>query len=167
MHTHLFHPLSRFLAVGTLMVASNAALAGDGVYWSVNVNAPLQGMGSVGTTVSNTRHGVMVGQHRTHDAPPVVVYMPPAVVVHPRPVYAPGAVVHLPPRVVTPWGGRHHGWAWGHGRHHHHGERMAWGHGRGDDHHDGGHGGRDGYERGDRDGHRGGHRGDSGERWGR
>lgn len=166
MNTHSFHTLSRLLAFGAVMAISVDALAGDGVYWSVNVNAPVQGVGNIGTTVSNTRHGVVVGRPHGYYAPPAVVYAPPPVVI-PRPVYVHAPVVYAPPRVVAPWGGRHHGWAWGHGRHHHHAERMAWGYGRGDERGDGGRGGRDGYERGDRDGGRGGYRGDSGERWGR
>lgn len=157
MNTHRFHTLSRLALAGVFMAASAGALAGDGVYWSVNVNAPVQGVGHVGTTVSNTRHGVAVGQPYGYYAPPAVVYAPPAVVVQPRPVYVPAPVVYAPPRVVAPWGWRHHGWAWGRDHHHHDDERLAWGYGRGDER---GEARRDGYERGDRDGYRG-------ERWGR
>lgn len=164
MNTHRFHTLSRLLAMGALAAASTGAFAGDGVYWSVNVNAPLQGMGSVGTTVSNTRHGVVVGQPHGYYAPPAVVYAPPAVVVQPRPVYVPPAVVYAPPRVLAPWGWRHHGWAWGH-EHREREERMAWGYGR--EGYERGEGGRDRYDRGGRDGGRGGYRGEPGERWGR
>jgi hypothetical protein len=146
MNTQRFHTLSRGLAAAALLAASAGAFAGDRVYWSVNVNAPLQGFGNVGTTVSNTRHGVVVGQPQGYYAPAPVVYAPPAVIVQPRPVYVPAPVAYCPPRVVSPWGWRHHGWAWGHERRERE-ERMAWGYGRSDDRYDRG----DRYERGDRD----------------
>lgn len=37
-----------------LMGAAGTAHAGQGVFWAVNVDAPIQGAGRVGTTFSNT-----------------------------------------------------------------------------------------------------------------
>lgn len=153
MNTHRTHTLSRWLALGALVAASTSALAGDRVYWSVSVNAPLQGLGAVGTTISNTRYGV-VAQPQVHYAPAPVVYAPPAVIVQqrpvyvqPRPVYVAAPVAYCPPRAVGPWGWRHRDEAWARERHERQ-ERMAWGYGRGDER----------YERGDRDGARWGDR---------
>lgn len=104
-----FATLSRLaLVAGFVVAAANAHAGGGGVYWAVNVNAPVQGMGYVSTAVSNTRHGVY--------SPAPVVYAPPAVVVQPRPVYVPGPVmVYQEPRPRAAWGWRHH-----HRHHHHH-----------------------------------------------
>lgn len=143
MNTSRLISLSRFvqsagLVVG-LMAASVSAHAGGGVYWAVNVDAPVQGMGRVSTAVSNTPRGVY-GQTPVVYAPapvvyapaPVVyaprpvVYAPPPVVVQPRAVYVPAPVAYYPePRRCEPRGG----WGW-RGRHHHHhhdrDDRVAW-----------------------------------------
>ncbi len=122
--------LSRLALVAGFVAASASAHAGGGVYWAVNVNAPVQGMGYVSTAVSNTRHGVYAPAPVVY-APAPVVYAPPAVVVQPRPVYMPApVVVYQEPRRCEPRGP----WAWGWHRHHHHDEdRYAWNDGpRGD-----------------------------------
>ncbi len=129
--TSRFASLSRLALVAGFVAAAANAHAGGGVYWAVNVNAPVQGMGYVSTAVSNTRHGVYSPAPVVY-APAPVVYAPPAVVVQPRPVYVPGpAVVYQEPRRCNPRGA----WAWGWRRHHHHHDedRYAWNDGpRGD-----------------------------------
>ena len=129
--TSRFATLSRLALVAGFVAAAANAHAGGGVYWAVNVNAPVQGMGYVSTAVSNTRHGVYSPAPVVY-APAPVVYAPPAVVVQPRPVYVPGpAVVYQEPRRCNPRGA----WAWGWRRHHHHHDedRYAWNDGpRGD-----------------------------------
>ncbi|WP_290646314.1 hypothetical protein [Aquabacterium sp.] len=125
-----------------LMAASVSAYAGGGVYWAVNVDAPVQGMGRVSTAVSNTPRGVY-GQTPVIYAPAPVVYAPapvvyaprqvvysPPVVVQPRAVYAPVPVAYYPaPRRCEPRGG----WGW-HERHHHdRDDRYAWNDGGRDD----------------------------------
>ena len=125
--------LSRLTVMAGLGLAAVAAQAGDRVYWAVNVDAPVQGMGRVSTAVSNTRVGVQA-------QPGVVVYAPPPVVVHhPRPPvvvmpgygYRPVPVVYAPPtRMYREDRAR---WGHDHRRHHHHhpddrrGGREGWG----------------------------------------
>lgn len=128
MNTSRLALLSRFAIAAGLVAATAAAHAGGGVYWSVNVDAPIQGAGRVSTAVSNTRWGVAPQQGYYAPAPvvyapPPVVYAPPAVVVQPSPVYGyvPAPVVYAPPRRCEPRGP----WAWRH-HHHHEDERMAW-----------------------------------------
>ena len=75
----------RLAVMVTLGLGALSAQAGNGVYWAVNVDAPVQGMGRVSTAVSNTRGGV-------YAQPDVVVYAPPPVVVYPQ----------RPPMVVMP-----------------------------------------------------------------
>jgi len=90
----------------TLLGAPSAAQAGQGVYWAVNVDAPIQGAGRVGTTFSNTPRG-LYGPAPVVIAPPVV-YAPRPVYVQREPEYR-----RCPPR-----------WGW---RHHHHDEgRYGW-----------------------------------------
>lgn len=115
-----FATLSRLALVAGFVAASACAHAGGGVYWAVNVNAPVQGMGYVSTAVSNTRYGVYSPAPVVY-APAPVVYVPPAVIVQPRPVYMPApVVVYQEPRRCEPRGP----WGW---RHHHHDEgRYAW-----------------------------------------
>ncbi|MFN3887547.1 MAG: hypothetical protein ACK4MG_11340 [Aquabacterium sp.] len=115
-----FAHLVRLAGVVALVAGSAAASAGGGVYWSVNVDTPMHGVGRIGTTMSNSPYGVVVA------APQVV--MPVPVVVHqPRVVYAPPpAVVYGPPvRYVHPGHGMRAGW----GRHHHHHHHHHHGHG--------------------------------------
>jgi hypothetical protein len=148
MNTSRLISLSRFvqsagLVVG-LMVASGNAHAGGGVYWAVNVDAPVQGMGRVSTAVSNTPRGVY-GQAPVVYAPVPVVYAPapvvyaprqvvysPPVIVQPRAVYAPAPVAYYPaprrcePRAWMGWRERHH-------HHHDRDDRYAWNDDRGDE----------------------------------
>ena len=115
MHTPLARTTSRLAGLATLaaltaslLAAPGAAQAGQGVFWAVNVDAPIQGAGRVGTTFSNTPRG-LYGPAQVVIAPPVV-YAPQPVYV-PQPVYAPQPVYvqrepeyrRCPPR-----------WAWGH-----------------------------------------------------
>lgn len=116
--TSRFATLSRLAVLAGLVAAATSAHAGGGVYWAVNVNAPVQGMGYVSTAVSNTRYGVY--------SPAPVVYAPPVVVVQPRPVYGPTpVVVYQEPRRCEPHGPWARGW-----HHHHHDDddedRYAW-----------------------------------------
>lgn len=147
MNTSRLISLSRFVQsvglVAGLMAVSVSAHAGGGVYWAVNVDAPVQGMGRVSTAVSNTPRGVY-GQAPVIYAPAPVVYAPapvvyaprqvvyaPPVVVQPRAVYVPAPVAYYPsPRRCEPRGG----WGWRE-RHHHHDrdDRYAWSDDRGDD----------------------------------
>lgn len=156
MNTSRLISLSRFVQsaglVAGLMAASVSAHAGGGVYWAVNVDAPVQGMGRVSTAVSNTPRGVY-GQAPVVYAPAPVVYAPrpvvysPPVVVQPRAVYMPAPVAYYPaPRRCEPRGGW--GWGWRERHHHHHDrdERYAWNDDRDGD-------GRDGGDRGWRRGH--------------
>lgn len=86
MRTSINTWLLRLTAMAGLGLAAVSAQAGDRVYWAVNVDAPVQGMGRVSTAVSNTRGGV-------YAQPGVVVYAPPPpVVVYPQ----------RPPMVVMP-----------------------------------------------------------------
>lgn len=86
MRTSINTWLSRLTAMAGLGLAAVSAQAGDRVYWAVNVDAPVQGMGRVSTAVSNTRGGV-------YAQPGVVVYAPPPpVVIYPQ----------RPPMVVMP-----------------------------------------------------------------
>jgi hypothetical protein len=124
---------ARFSLVAVLALFSLAAHAG-GAYWAVNVDAPIQGAGRVGTTMSNTPYGVsqVIVQQ------PVMAYgyepqvyrtAPPQVVYAPAPVYAPRPVLYAPaPVFVRPW------WAWG-GYHHEHEREREWAERR-DDRHD-------------------------------
>ena len=73
MRTSMKSWLSRLTVMAGLGLAAVSAQAGDKVYWAVNVDAPVQGMGRVSTAVSNTRGGV-------YTQPGVVVYAPPPVV---------------------------------------------------------------------------------------
>jgi hypothetical protein len=128
MNTPRFVTLSRLVLAAGLVAASAAAQAGGGVYWAVNVDAPVDGMGRISTAVSNTRHGVAVQPAQVYYQQPVVyapqpvVYAPPPVVWQPRPVYyAPQPVVYQPVRYVEargPW--------WWHHRHHHDDDRGEW-----------------------------------------
>jgi len=121
--TSRFASLSRLAFVAGLVAVAANAHAGGGVYWAVNVNAPVQGMGYVSTAVSNTRYGVY--------APAPVLYASPVVVVPPRPVYAPEpVVVYQELRRCEP----HGGWGWRHHHHHDDEDRYAWHEGpRGDE----------------------------------
>jgi hypothetical protein len=115
MNTNRFVTMSRLLLAAGLVAASAAAQAGGGVYWSVNVDAPVQGLGNVSTAISNTRHGVYAQPAQVYYAPQQVVYTQPAVVVQPRPVYYQPAyvqpVVYAPVRRCDP---RPWGWGWHH-----------------------------------------------------
>lgn len=138
MRTSMQSWLSRLPVVavlGGLGLGAVSAQAGTGVYWAVNVDAPMQGMGRVSTAVSNTRGGV-------YAQPGVVVYAPPPpVVVYPQ----------RPPMVVMPGYGYGYGPApvvyeprtrmyrgdrWDrddrHRHHHHHDRRDGWRHDRDD-----------------------------------
>lgn len=107
-----------FIAAAALVagLACGSAQARD-VYWSVGINAPLNGVGQVGTVVGNYPG-------------PAVVYQPAYQPVY-QPVYRPAPVVYYPaPAVVYPaYGYRHHPrWdrrdyrrdEWREERHHHH-----------------------------------------------
>lgn len=142
MRTSMKTWLSRLTVMAGLGLAAVSAQAGDKVYWAVNVDAPVQGMGRVSTAFLNTRVGV-------HAHPGVVVYAPPPVVVHhPRPQvvvmpgygYGPARVVYAPPtRMYRPDRARWDRHDRHHGRHHQHEHRRS----RGDDRDDG----RDGWHR--------------------
>lgn len=142
MNSPRFVTVSRLLLAAGLVAASAAAQAG-GVSWSVNVNAPMPGVGYVSTAVSN-RHGVYVQPAPVYYAPQPVVYVPPPPVYVQRAEYCPPRqVVYQPVRYIVeprgPWGWRHHGYErewreerrepmmvprgdWGdRGEHHHHG----------------------------------------------
>ena len=99
----------------SLLGAVGGAQAGQGVHWAVNVEAPLQGFGRVGTTFSSSPRGL-------YGHAPVVIAPP--VVYAPQPVYVQRGHGHgrCPPR-----------WGWGH-QHRDHGH-----HGRHDGYHGGGH----------------------------
>jgi len=141
MHTPFTRTTRRFATLAaltaSLLGATGLAQAGQGVYWAVNVDAPIQGAGRVGTTFSNTPRGV-------HGGPTVVVAPP--VVYAPQPVYAPRPVYvqrepeyrRCPPRWLSGVG-----WGW---HHRHHDERR---YGWRDD--DGRYGDRHGYRDGRRD----------------
>lgn len=127
MRTSMKSWLSRLTVMASLGLAAVSAQAGDKVYWAVNVDAPVQGMGRVSTAVSNTRGGV-------YTQPGVVVYAPPPVVVHhPRPPmvvmpgygygYGPAPVVYAPPSRIYRVDRWDRGGRWDRddrGRHHHH-----------------------------------------------
>lgn len=90
--------LPRLAVVAGLSLGAVSAQAGNGVYWAVNVDAPVQGMGRMNTAVSNTRGGVY-GQRG------VVVYAPPPVVVYQQ----------RPPVLVMPGDGYDYGYGYGYG----------------------------------------------------
>lgn len=91
-----------------LMGAAGTAHAGQGVFWAVNVDAPIQGAGRVGTTFSNTPHG-LYGPQPVIVAPPVVYAPAPRVVYAPQPVYVQSEPVFVEGRRCPPrWGWRHH-----------------------------------------------------------
>jgi hypothetical protein len=69
----------------TLLCVAGSAQAGQGVFWSVNVNAPIQSVGHVATTFSNTPRGL---------------YGPAPVVIAPQVVYAPVPVYVQQPAYV-------------------------------------------------------------------
>lgn len=126
LNTRPFAHVARIAGLLALAAGAAAAHAGGGVYWSVNVDAPMQGVGRVGTTVSNAPYGAPYGMVV---AAPQVIMPAPVVVGHPRVVYAPPpAVVYGPPvrylepvRYIQPgWGYHHH--------HHHHGHGGWRGH---------------------------------------
>jgi hypothetical protein len=122
MNTPRFVTLSRLVLAAGLVAASAAAQAGGGVYWAVNVDAPVDGMGRISTAVSNTRHGVAVQPAQVYYQQPVV-YAPPPVIVQPRPVYyAPQPVVYQPVRYVETRGP----WWWHHHHRHHDEDRGEW-----------------------------------------
>lgn len=145
-HTFLARVL---LPVGMLLAAAGAQ-AGDKVYWAVNVDAPVQGMGRLATAVSNTRGGVyaqpgvvVYGQPQVvYAPPPAVVYQPAPVMLRPQPVYVPQRVRYVPvPVGVRPVGymrdwdgdgrrdwddGRRYGRRHHHHHHHRDDDRYAW-----------------------------------------
>ncbi len=148
-----FAGLAKVVALtAALAGAAGSAQAGQGVFWSVNVNAPIQGAGHVGTTFSNTPRG-LYGHGPVVIAPPVVYAPAPRVVYAPQPVY----VQRVPEyrRCAPPWArGWHHrhdhdqryGWR-DEGRYQDRYEgRQEWREGRGRDHRDG-----DRYAWGDND----------------
>jgi hypothetical protein len=119
MNTPRLVTLSRLVLVAGLGLASACAQAGGGVYWSVNVDAPTQGLGRIATTVSNTPRGVYMQPAPVVYGPPVV-YAPAPVIVDRRPVYVQQPVVYeRAPRRCAPW------WAWNQHRHHDD-RRYAW-----------------------------------------
>lgn len=115
--------LSRLALVAGLVAASASAQAGGGVYWAVNVDAPMQGVGRVATAVSNVPRGVYM-------QPAPVVYVNAPVVTYRQPVYTQRPVFYEPvvyqpvverrcePRRMWGWGD---GWRDGGERHAHHG----------------------------------------------
>lgn len=140
--TRMTRKVARASLVAVLAAAGLSAHAGGGVYWAVNVDAPLQGMGRVATSVSNAPYGgqqvyvqqqpVYVQQQPVYVQQQPVYVQPQPVYVQPRQVYAPMPVVYAPaPVQIRPWGFRPE-WAWGH--HHHHDHDRDWGErdGRGD-----------------------------------
>jgi hypothetical protein len=130
---HFMHTFSRLSlssrAVRTLaglsLVAVAAGAQAGGVYWSVNVDAPVLPVGRVVTAVSNVPAPVVV-----YRSAPVVVQQPPVyvygapVVVQPQPqvVYgygAPRQVIYQQPQVVQVVETRRGPWPWWGHRHHH------------------------------------------------
>ena len=141
MRTSMKAWLSRLTVMAGLGLAAVSAQAGDKVYWAVNVDAPVQGMGRVSTAFSNTRVGVHAHPGVVYAPPPVVVHHPrPQVVVMPGYGYGPARVVYAPPtRMYRPDRARWDRHDRHHGRHHQHEHRRS----RGDDRDDG----RDGWHR--------------------
>jgi len=136
MKLHRLVSLSRLVSAAGLVVASVGAQANGGVHWSVNVDAPLQGLGRISTEVSSSPRGRAYAVPVVY-APQPVVYAPAPVIVRPyRPVYA-QPVVYVPPRPV--YRAVHEGWHWRHEHRHHHGHahgyggRPSWGEGRGEE----------------------------------
>jgi len=133
MKLHRLVSLSRLVSAAGLVLASVGAQANGGVHWSVNVDAPLQGLGRISTEVSSSPRGRAYAVPVVY-APQPVVYAPaPVVVRHHHPVYA-QPVVYVPPRHFHH--GAHAGWRWRHEqRHHQHGHgydaRSSGGEGRG------------------------------------
>ncbi|MDO9238243.1 MAG: hypothetical protein Q7U28_19690 [Aquabacterium sp.] len=127
--------LSRLALIAGLVAASVSAQAG-GVYWAVNVDAPMQGVGRVATAVSNVPHGVY------RQAPPVV-YVNAPVVTYRQPVYTQRPVFYEPvvyQPVVERRCEPRRMWGWGDGRrdggerhfhrsHHEREEGRDWHHG--------------------------------------
>lgn len=118
MHTAITRNASRLAALAaltaSLLCAAGAAHAGGGVYWAVNVDAPMQGMGRVGTTFSNTPRG-LYGPAPVVIAPPVVYAPAPRVVYAPQPVYVQPEPVYVEGRRCPPKWGHHHRearWGW-------------------------------------------------------
>lgn len=108
MNSPRFVTLSRLItAVGFVIASAAVQAGGNNVYWSVNVDAPMQGAGRVSTSFSNTRHG-MYG----YGQPAPVVYAPAPVIIQ-----APGQVYYREP-------GRDHRDYRHHARHHHHHHRL-------------------------------------------
>jgi hypothetical protein len=129
---HAFSPVTlsaravRALSGLALLAAATGAHAG-GVYWSVNIDAPVMPVGRVVTAVSNVPAPVVV-----YRSEPVVVQQPPVyygapVVVQPQVVYgygAPRQVIYQQPQVVQVVETRRSPWPWW-GHHHHHEERQG------------------------------------------
>jgi hypothetical protein len=102
---------SKFLAALAVAGAtvSGTAQAGGNVYWSIGIDAPLGGGGSIGTVISNApayrAAPVYVQPAPVYLPPPIyvqpapVVYAPP-VYVAPRPVYVQSRPVYVQPRPV-------------------------------------------------------------------
>lgn len=107
----------------SLLGGAGSAQAGQGVHWAVNVEAPLQGFGRVGTTFSSSPRG-LYGHAPVVIAPPVV-YVP-------QPVYVQRGHGHG--RYAPRWG-----WGHQHRDHGHHGWRDGRHDGRYDGYHGGGH----------------------------
>lgn len=114
-----------WLASLVTMGAAGVAQA-SGVYWSVDVDVPIERHGRIGTVVSNTPGGVHRGGYPVVVTPaPVIVHQP-----APRYVHAPRQVVYVP--VAAPRHGhwRHHrGW---HKKHHRHDHDHGYHHSRHD-----------------------------------
>jgi len=104
MNSPRFVFLSRLITAVGFVVASAAVQAGgNNVYWSVNVDAPLQGAGRMSTSFSNERQSSGYGYRE-----PAPVMMAPGRVYYREPEYRHHDHRHF---------GRHHG--------HRHGARVA------------------------------------------
>lgn len=110
--------LASVLAAG----AAGMAQASD-VYWSVDVDVPIERHGRIGTVVSNTPGGVHRGGYPVVVTPaPVIVHQP-----APRHVHGPRHVVYVP--VAAPRHGHWHGHRGWHKKHHRHGYHDGYHHG--------------------------------------
>ena len=103
------HGLTSLKTLGALglILLAGVAQAGD-VYWSVGVNAPLEGRGDVRAVVSN-------GAPYYYAQQPVIIRQP-VLVRQPMPVYRVQPVVYQTERRCDEAPRR----AWWHSRHHHH-----------------------------------------------
>lgn len=84
--------MNKTMLVAVALLTSGLACTGaqaGGVYWSLGINAPLDGVGAVGTVIGNyPRQPALVVQAPRYDVYPVYqpAYQAPPVVYYPAPV---------------------------------------------------------------------------------